>query len=439
MRAIDIIQKKRDGIELNEIEIKTILNNYLKNEIPDYQMSAFLMAIYFNGMSRNELKFFTQTMLNSGEQIKFEGIKHFLIDKHSTGGVGDKTTVALAGLFSFFNIGTAKLSGKGLGHTGGTIDKFEAIPSFTFPETRKELIDMINITGTGIMGYSDTIVPLDKKLYSLRDVTATVPSIPLIASSIMSKKLAVYADAIILDVKVGSGAFMKDLEQAKKLSETMIDLGNSFKRKVVAILTNMEQPLGFAVGNSNEVIEAIETLKGNGPKDFTELLINIVALALCLKEKNKNMDEAKSEVEQAILKGKGVESLKRFIKTYGGDEKIIDDYSLLPKAKFRYEFKIKKSGWISQIKAENIGKSAMVLGAGRATKDDIIDYSVGITLTKKVGDFVKEGEVVAIIEHNGKNLESSLDFLESAYKIVDEKIETPKVIYEILSNLEEKI
>lgn len=435
MRAVDIIQKKRDNIELTEEEIKFFLGEYLANKVPDYQASSFLMAVYFNGMTKKELKTFTEVMMHSGEVIKFEGIKKFLIDKHSTGGVGDKTTIALAGLFAAFDIGTAKLSGRGLGHTGGTIDKFEAIPGFKFPETREELVKMVNNVGTGIMGYSDTIVPLDKKIYSLRDVTATVSSIPLIASSIMSKKLAVYADGIILDVKVGSGAFMKNLETARELAKTMLDIGDSFGRKVVTLLTDMDQPLGFAVGNANEIIEAIETLKGRGPKDFTELVETIVATALQIKGDVKTLEEGKIKVDEAIKSGKAVSHLKEFIAAAGGNPELVDNYDLLPKHTKEYEFKAQKSGWISKIEAEEIGKAAMVLGAGRATKDDIIDHSVGILLKKKVGDYVEEGETLAVVQYNEKNLDSSLKFLEGAYTIVDEIVEKNNVILEIHSNI----
>lgn len=436
MRAVDIIQKKRDGIELLEEEIKFILNGYLKNEIPDYQISSFLMAIYFQGLSKNELRNFTQCMIDSGETIKFTGIEKFLIDKHSTGGVGDKTTIALAGLFATFDIGTAKLSGRGLGHTGGTIDKFETIPGFKFPQTKEELVRSVNKVGTGIMGYSDTIVPLDKKLYSLRDVTATVSSIPLIASSIMSKKLAVYADGIILDVKVGSGAFMKDKVEAMELAKTMIEVGDSFKRKVVSILTNMDEPLGYAVGNRNEIIEAIETLKGNGPSDFTELVETLVAVALKLKGDVKTIEQGKIEVANAIESGRALIHLKEFIEEAGGNPDLVENYDLMPKHKYEYEYISKKSGWVSKIEAENIGKAAMVLGAGRATKEDIIDHSVGVLLRKKVGDFVDEGEILAIIQHNGKNLEESIEFLDKAYQISKTEIEKNKVIIDMISNIE---
>lgn len=433
MRAVDIIQKKRDGIELNSEEISFLLDGSMNGTIPDYQMSAFLMAVYFRGMTKEELKTFTSKMMHSGDIINFEGINKFLIDKHSTGGVGDKTTIALAGLFAAFDIGTAKLSGRGLGHTGGTIDKFEAIEGFKFPETKEELIKMVNETGTGIMGYSDKIVPLDKKLYSLRDVTATVSSIPLIASSIMSKKLAVHADGIILDVKVGSGAFMKDLNQARELAKTMLEIGDSFDRKVVTVLTNMDQPLGFAVGNSNEIIEAIETLKGRGPKDFTELVETLVAVALQIKGDARTLDEGKEMVKEVIENGKAISHLKAFIASAGGNPELVDNYNLLPTPKHEVEFKAIKSGWIEKIEAEEVGKAAMVLGAGRETKEDNIDHSVGIILKKKVGDYVAEGEVLAIIQYNEKNLESSKKLLHNAYTIGDKEAKKENVILEIHS------
>lgn len=432
MRAVDIIQKKRDKIEITEQEIKFLLDGYLKGIIPDYQMSAFLMAVFFNGMKKEELKSFTETMMNSGDIIDFKGINKFLIDKHSTGGVGDKTTIALAPIFAAFDIGTAKLSGRGLGHTGGTIDKFEAIPGFKFPETKEELIKIINNTGTGVMGYSDKIVPLDKMLYGLRDVTATVQSIPLIASSIMSKKLAVYADGIILDVKVGSGAFMKSYEEACNLADVMLEIGKSFGRKVIVIMTDMDQPLGKAVGNSLEVIEAIETLKGRGPEDFTLLVETIAAIGLMQKGDTKNIDEGIEKVKKMIETGKPIEMLKKFIKGCNGDERVVDDYSL-----FKVTSKIKdvfaeKTGYISHLEAEKVGKAAMVLGAGRAKKDDEIDHSVGIVIEKKVGDYVKEGEILAKIYYNGTEfLESSVKIIQESMKISHIKSEKRKVIVEI--------
>ncbi len=434
MRAVDLIQKKRDGKTLTEEEINFLLDGYLDKSIPDYQMSAFLMATYFNGMEKDELKTFTGKMMNSGDLIKFDGIDKFLIDKHSTGGVGDKTTIALAGLFASFDIGTAKLSGRGLGHTGGTIDKFESIKGFNFPQTKERMVEVINKTGTGIMGASDKVVPLDKQIYALRDVTGTVMSIPLIASSIMSKKLAVYADGIILDVKVGSGAFMKDLDMARDLAKTMLQIGDSFDRKVVTVLTDMDQPLGLAVGNSLEVIEAIETLKGNGPADFTELVETLVAVALQIKGDAATIEEGKAMVDEMIKSGKPVEMLKEFIGEYGGDPRLVDDYSLLPMAQNMIEFKAKSSGYIGKIEAEEVGKSAMVLGAGRATKEDLINHGVGVVLTKKIGDKVEAGEVLAKIYYDEDiNLESSVRLLDGAFDIVSDKVEDRKVILEVHS------
>lgn len=434
MRAVDIIQKKRDNQELTSEEICFLLDSYLAGDVPDYQMSAFCMAVYFNGMSENELTKFTDRMMHSGDLIKFEGINKFLIDKHSTGGVGDKTTIALAPIFASFDIGTAKLSGRGLGHTGGTIDKFESIQGFTFPETRDELVEKVNKTGIGIMGYSDKIVPLDKKLYSLRDVTATVPSIPLIASSIMSKKLAVYADGIILDVKVGSGAFMKDLDEAEKLAQTMIQIGNGFDRKVVTVLTDMDQPLGNAVGNSLEIVEAVETLKGRGPEDFTELVETLASIGLMIKGIASDIEEGKKLVNDHIKSGKCAEYLRAFIDSCGGDASFIDDYSKLPGAKSVVEVKAGTNGYIEKIEAEEIGKAAMVLGAGRATKTDIIDHGVGIVLKKKVGSKVDEGDVIAEIFHNGKNPDTSESMITEAVKISSNKVDERKIIHKIIKN-----
>lgn len=432
MRIVDIIQKKRDAEVLNTEEISYLLDEYLNGNVPDYQMSAFLMAVYFNGMVKNELKIFTEKMMNSGDIIDFKGINKILIDKHSTGGVGDKTTIALAPLFASFDIGTAKLSGRGLGHTGGTIDKFEAIKGFTFPETRDELINLVNECGTGIMGYSDKIVPLDKKLYSLRDVTATVSSIPLIAASIMSKKLAVHADGIILDVKTGSGAFMKSLDDARELAKTMRDIGESMDRKVVTVISDMDQPLGFAVGNSLEIIEAIETIKGNGPKEFSYLVETLAAIGLQLKGDVSDLNEGRAKVKEMIASGKPVKMLKNFIKAAGGDDKIVDDYSLLPTAKNSISVLSSESGYVSKIEAETIGKAAMVLGAGRATKEDIIDHAVGIVLNKKIGDKVELDEELGTIYYNSdKNLEDSIKMVLSAYNFSDAKQDVRDVVIEI--------
>ena len=434
MRAVDIIEKKRNGHTLSTQEIAWFLDEYLEGKVPDYQMSSFLMAVYFNGMEKDELREFTKKMIFSGDVIEFPGTHKFLIDKHSTGGVGDKTTIALAGLFAAFDIGTAKLSGRGLGHTGGTIDKFEAISGFHFPQTKEEMIEAINKTATGIMGASEKVVPLDKKLYALRDVTGTVMSIPLIASSIMSKKLAVYADGIILDVKVGSGAFMKNLDLARELAKSMLQIGESFDRKVVTVLTEMDQPLGYAVGNALEVVEAVETLKGRGPKDFTELCETLVAVALQIKGDIKTLEEGKEKVAEVLKSGKAVEKLKEFINYYGGNGNLVDDYTLLPQAKNVRVVLAKETGYVARIEAEEVGKAAMVLGAGRETKEDNINHAVGIILSKKIGDYVETGDVIATLYYDGdEKLESSLELLNGAYKYSPNKVEASPVVKEIHS------
>lgn len=432
MRAVDIIEKKRDGKILSAEEIKFLLKNYLKGSIPDYQISAFLMAVYFKGMSDEELKSFTTEMINSGDIIDFKGTHKFLVDKHSTGGVGDKTTIALAPVLGALGMGTAKLSGKGLGHTGGTIDKFESIKGFKFSEMREELIKLVNETGIGIMGYSDKIVPMDKKLYSLRDVTGTVSSIPLIASSIMSKKLAVHADAIILDVKVGSGAFMKTFEEAKKLAETMYKLGKLFDRNIVCMLSNMDEPLGYAVGNSLEVIEAIETLKGRGPKKFQDLIVKLSAQALKMKGDVKTLEEGIVIVEEVISSGRALTNLKKFIQASGGNPEICEDYSLLEVAKEVTPYLATEDGYISHIAADEIGKAAMMLGAGRATKDDIIDHSVGLVMKAKIGSYVKKGDTVLNFYHKGNLTENIVEVVKSALKYSTEKVQEKEIILEII-------
>ncbi|WP_320047069.1 thymidine phosphorylase [uncultured Ilyobacter sp.] len=432
MRAVDIIQKKRDKEILTKEEIGFLLGEYLEGNIPDYQMSSFLMAVYFNGMTTEELKFFTEKMIYSGDTIDFPGTHKFLVDKHSTGGVGDKTTIALAPIFGALGMGTAKLSGKGLGHTGGTIDKFESIEGFKFSQTKEELIKLVNETGTGIMGYSDKIVPLDKKLYSLRDVTATVPSIPLIASSIMGKKLAVHADAIILDVKVGSGAFMKNIDEARELAKTMYDLGKAFDRNIVCLLTNMDQPLGEAVGNSLEVIEAIETLKGNGPEDFTDLIYTLASQALVMKGDAADLESGKERVKAVIENGQALDMLRKFIRGSGGNPDVCDDYSLLPKAREKDVFYATKDGYIEHLNAELIGRAAMMLGAGRAAKDDIIDHSVGIIMCSKVGDKLEKGDAILEIFHNGNLREEVLETLAQAVVISEKKIDKQEIILEII-------
>ena len=433
MRAVDIIQKKRDNEKLSDKEIEFLLSGYLAGDIPDYQMSAFLMAVYFNDMSQEELLKFTMLMRDSGDVIKFDEINRFLVDKHSTGGVGDKVTVVLSPILSALGMGNVKLSGKGLGHTGGTIDKFESIKGFRFSTTRDELVKIANKTGVGLMGYSDKIVPLDKKLYSLRDVTATVPSIPLIASSIMSKKLAIHSDVIILDVKVGDGAFMKNLELAEKLSERMIEIGKGADRKVRVVLSNMDEPLGHAVGNANEIIEAIEFLKGNYADDLKEVVYTIASLALKEKGEVKELEEAKEKIDKVINDGSALKILSEFIEESGGNKELVNNYDLLPKAKSVMEIFSEKEGYIKKIKTEEIGKAAMIIGAGRAKKEDEIDHAVGINIFKKVGEKIAKNEKIAeIYYNNGENVEESKNMILEAFVLTEEKVEKQKAVLKII-------
>ena len=433
MRAVDIIQKKRDNEKLSDKEIEFLLSGYLAGDIPDYQMSAFLMAVYFNDMSQEELLKFTMLMRDSGDVKKFDEINRFLVDKHSTGGVGDKVTVVLSPILSALGMGNVKLSGKGLGHTGGTIDKFESIKGFRFSTTRDELVKIANKTGVGLMGYSDKIVPLDKKLYSLRDVTATVPSIPLIASSIMSKKLAIHSDVIILDVKVGDGAFMKNLELAEKLSERMIEIGKGANRKVRVVLSNMDEPLGHAVGNANEIIEAIEFLKGNYADDLKEVVYTIASLALKEKGEVKELEEAKEKIDKVINDGSALKILSEFIEESGGNKELVNNYDLLPKAKSVMEIFSEKEGYIKKIKTEEIGKAAMIIGAGRAKKEDEIDHAVGINIFKKVGEKIAKNEKIAEIYYNNdENVEESKNMILEAFVLTEEKVEKQKAVLKII-------
>lgn len=433
MRIVDLIEKKREKEELTREEIKFLLNEYLVGNVPDYQMSAFLMATYFNDMTAGELLEFTMTMRDSGDTVEFDDVDKFLVDKHSTGGVGDKVTIVLAPILSALGMGTTKLSGKGLGHTGGTIDKFESIKGFKFSKTRDDVVKIANKTGIGLMGYSDKIVPLDKKIYALRDVTATVPSIPLIASSIMSKKLAIQSDVIILDVKVGDGAFMKDIEHAKELARRMIEIGTGAGRKVKVVLSNMDEPLGYSIGNANEIIESIEMLKGNAPKDLKEVVYTIAELALKAKGEITELSEGIEKIDAVINSGLALSKLREFIAESGGNGDLVDDYSILPVAKNKMEVFSNKEGYVSKIKAEEVGKAAMIIGAGRATKEDEVDHAVGLKILKKVGDKIEKGEKIAEIYYNdAKNVEDSKNMILDAYVLQDEKVLEPKAILEII-------
>lgn len=439
MRMYDIIKKKRDNHELTKAEIDFFVEKYSKGEIPDYQASALLMAIYLNKMNKQETVYLTEAMMHSGDVIDLSQIDGIKVDKHSTGGVGDKTTIALAPLVAACGAPVAKMSGRGLGHTGGTLDKLEAIPGFSIEMEPKKFTDSVNEHKIAVCGQTATIAVADKKMYALRDVTATVDNISLIAASIMCKKLASGANAILLDVKTGDGAFMKTLDDSFALAKEMVDIGNGMNRETIGMITDMDEPLGFAVGNSLEVIEAIETLKGNGPKDFVLLCETLGAYMLVLAKTCATFEEGVEKVREAISSGAALDKLRVFIENQGGDKRIVDDYSLLPQASKIVEIKAPKSGYISKIEAEEVGVAAMILGAGRETKEDILDLSAGIVLEKKVGEYVNEGDVLAKMHLNKEEkLESATERFMGAYNIVDEKVEPKKLIYGVVTKDEMK-
>lgn len=417
MRMIDLIEKKKHHLELTQDEIKYIIDGYVRKEIPDYQMSAFLMAIYFNNMSNQETYYLTDAMLHSGAMMDLSKISGIKVDKHSTGGVGDKTSLVVGPLAASFGIKIAKMSGRGLGHTGGTLDKLESIPGFQIEISTDNFFHQVNQVGIAIIGQSLEVVPADKMLYALRDVTGTVDSIPLIASSIMSKKLASGADYIVLDVKVGSGAFMKNVDDATLLSKTMVELGRKAGVPTIATLTNMEQPLGCAVGNAIEIIEAIDTLKGKGPEDFTELCISLTAEILQIAKIEADVEKAKQLVQKAIQDGRGLQKLEEMISAQGGNGDVVRDYSILPSSStiIDVSFRESDSCYVEAIDALKIGEAAMLLGAGRKTKEDAIDPAVGIYLHKKVGDKLNQGDIIASIYSNGQGTEEAMQLLLDAY------------------------
>lgn len=434
MRMYDIIKKKRDKLELSKEEIHYFIENYSKGNIPDYQASALLMSIYLNKMNKQETVYLTEAMMHSGDIINLSGIEGIKVDKHSTGGVGDKTTIALIPLVASCGAPVAKMSGRGLGHTGGTIDKLESIPGFSTEMDINKFIDSVNNSKIAVCGQSAKVAIADKKIYALRDVTATVDDISLIASSVMSKKLSSGADAIVLDVKTGDGAFMKTLEESFELAKSMVDIGTGMNKDTIGIVTDMDEPLGFAIGNSLEVIEAIETLKGNGPKDLVELCEVLGAYMLVLSKVAHDFDDGIEKIRESIKSGSAIQKLKEFIENQGGNKNVVDDYSLFKKPKYKHPVKSNKSGYISKIKAEEVGLSAMILGAGRETKADILDLSAGIVLEKKVGDYVNEGEVLAYLYYDDEQkFLLAKDRFVNSYSIVDEKIEKNKLIYGIVT------
>lgn len=434
MRMYDIILKKRNSGELTREEIEYFIQNYVNGTIPDYQASALLMAIFFNKMTKEETANLTMSMVNSGDILDLSGIKGIKIDKHSTGGVGDKTSLVLGPMVAACGVPVAKMSGRGLGHTGGTIDKLESINGFSVEMTKEEFIKNVNTVGLAIGGQTGNLVPADKKLYALRDVTATVDNISLIASSIMSKKIASGADAIVLDVKVGSGAFMKDLASAFELAQEMVDIGTSLNRKTVAVISDMDQPLGRAVGNSLEVVEAVDTLKGKGPNDLLSLCLTLGSYMLLLAGREKTLEDATKTLSETISSGTALMKLKEFIARQGGLAEVVDNTSMFPSSKYSVQIKCDKRGYIGSITADEVGLASLALGAGRETKDSKIDLSVGIVLNKKVGDPVSPGDVVATIYGNDNDkISLCAEKLIGAIKYSCESIPPRKLIYGIVT------
>ena len=432
MRVVDLINKKKQKQELTKEEIHYLIKGYVNGDIPDYQVSALLMAICYEGLNDDELYYLTKEMLESGDEVDLSEINGLCVDKHSTGGVGDKTSLVIAPICASFGLKLAKMSGRGLGHTGGTLDKLESIPGVTISLSLEDFIKQVNEIGLAIIGQTANVAPADKKIYALRDVTGTVDSIDLIASSIMSKKLASGAKIILLDVKVGDGAFMKTLDDARLLAKKMVNIGKRFGRKVVAMITDMDQPLGNAVGNSIEVIEAIDTLKGNGPKDFTELCYNICAEMLTVSDVFTTKEEALIKIDEIVKSGTALEKLKQMINYQHGNIDVINNYSIFGNAKEIIEVKSEISGYVRTIDTSDIGVSAMLLGAGREKITDVIDSVVGIMAYAKKGDYINKGDIIGKVYTNGKNTDKAIEMLRNAYKLTNEKIEKENIILDII-------
>lgn len=431
MRMVDLIEKKRDGKELTTEEIRFIIEGYTKNEIPDYQISAWAMAVFFQDMTERERADLTMAMVDSGDRIDLSAIEGVKVDKHSTGGVGDTTTLVLAPLVAALDIPVAKMSGRGLGHTGGTIDKLEAIEGFHVEISKDEFVNLVNKHKIAVIGQTGNLTPADKKLYALRDVTGTVNSIPLIASSIMSKKIAAGSDAIVLDVKTGAGAFMKTVEDARELAHAMVSIGNNVGRKTMAVISDMSQPLGFAIGNALEVKEAIDTLQGKGPKDLEDLCLALGRQMVYLADKANSLEEAEEMLREVIRNGKALEKFKEFIANQGGNPDLVDHLERLPQAAYRIEVPAKQDGYVAEIVADAIGTAAMWLGAGRATKESEIDLAVGLMLNKKIGDSVKTGESLVTIHANRENVDDVIGAIYENIRIADHA-EPPVLVHDIV-------
>ena len=429
MRMFDIIKKKRDGGELSTEEIKFFIDGVTDGTIPDYQISALCMAIYFRGMSVRETCDLTFAVRDSGDRLNFSAIDGIRVDKHSTGGVGDKTSLVVAPVVASFGVKVAKMSGRGLGHTGGTIDKLEAIEGFNTTLSDADFIKQVNDIGFAIVGQSRQFAPADKKLYALRDVTATVDSMPLIAASIMGKKLAADDDCIVLDVKTGSGSFMKSIEDSKALAQLMVDIGKNAGKKIVALITNMDRPLGYAIGNSLEVIEAVETLNGRGPEDFTEVCLTLAGYMLSLAGKG-SVEECRDMAKRAISDGSALAKLRQTVAAQGGNTALIDDTANFAKAKYSYAVKSTARGYICKVDTEAYGLASLALGAGRNTMEDKIDYSAGIILKRKTGDFVDAGEEIATLYANDKSKFAAAEkLLLAATQIQEKKPQNEPLVY----------
>lgn len=433
MRFVDIIEKKKQKQALTKEEIHYFIEGYVKHEIPDYQVSALLMAIYFNGMEENEIAYLSEEMLYSGDTIDLSSIQGVKCDKHSTGGVGDKTSLSLAPMVAACGAKVAKMSGRGLGHTGGTLDKVESIDGFQVGLTQEQFIEQVNSIGLALIGQTGSLVPADKQLYALRDVTATVNSIPLIASSIMSKKLAAGSDTILLDVKFGEGAFMENAERAEELAKTMITIGTHFGKDVRAMISNMNQPLGNAIGNALEVKEAIATLQGKGPEDFTQLCLKAGSIMLMQVGIAADEESATAMLQKAIDDGSALGKLASMVEAQGGNVEQVWHPELLPQAKEIVEVISREEGYIQELHALELGTLAMKLGAGRMVKEDPIDPAVGIVLNKKDGDYVSKGDILAYVHTNQTLSETWLEEFYQTFVFTNHKVEKQSLIYKIIS------
>ncbi|HZT30376.1 MAG TPA: pyrimidine-nucleoside phosphorylase [Bryobacteraceae bacterium] len=433
MRTVDLIQRKRDGEELAPEEIEYLVDGYTKGEIPDYQLSAFLMAVYFTGMSDREVSRLTECMLRSGESLDLSGIPGVKVDKHSTGGVGDKTSLIVAPLAAAAGVVVPMMSGRALGHTGGTLDKLESIPGLRTDLTPEQFTTQLKEIGLCFIGQSERLAPADRKLYALRDVTATIESVPLIASSIMSKKIAEGVDALVLDVKVGNGAFMKKQVDARRLAQMMVGIGRRVDKRVQALITDMSQPLGFAIGNALEVMEASQTLQGAGPEDLTRLSVELAARMIFLGKQSATLEEARRTAEKKLVDGSGYRKLKEAVAAQGGNPAALDKFELLPNATGMREIPSPRAGYVSQIAAEDIGTASNMIGAGRQRKEDQIDPAVGVILEVKVGEKVDAGSVLCRLYYTKEDrVDEAADMVEDAFRISSQKPDERELILEVV-------